>query len=190
MINRTDYVAAHIRVADAHWDAADCQHKLNGNPISSVSCGDGLNVINYSSIAQEIWYVLRISGDKKQARGGGSNTTRSAHPLSPAPLTPLLLPSTGVRRDQHAVRRHAARADRADARAPERQLICAQELLKEKLGEDNYFVSIVEQELCVRSHAFVGSKYSTWTDTVKGKRSYLKNENNFQFEELWALGIK
>ena len=86
MINRTDYVAAHIRVADAHWDAADCQHKMNGNPISSVSCGDGLNVINYSSIAQEIWYVLRISGDKKQARGGGSNT-RSARPLSPAPLT-------------------------------------------------------------------------------------------------------
>ena len=82
MINRTDYVAAHIRVADAHWDAADCQHKMNGNPISSVSCGDGLNVINYSSIAQEIWYVLRISGDKKQAR-----TRNSARPLSPAPLT-------------------------------------------------------------------------------------------------------
>ena len=59
-----------------------------------------------------------------------------------------------------------------------------------RLSWDNYFVSIVEQELCVRSHAFVGSKYSTWTDTVKGKRSYLKNENNFQFEELWALGIK
>ena len=36
------------------------------------------------------------------------------------------------------------------------QLICAQELLDAKLGEDNYFVSIVEQELCVRSHAFVG----------------------------------
>lgn len=91
MINRTDYVAAHIRVADAHWDAADCQHKMNGNPISSVSCGDGLNVINYSSIAQEIWYVLRISGDKKQARGDGSNTgraippplSRSSHPAPP-----------------------------------------------------------------------------------------------------------
>ena len=110
MINRTDYVAAHIRVADAHWDAADCQHKMNGNPISSVSCGDGLNVINYSSIAQEIWYVLRISGDKKQARahtGGGLNP--EAPPFSPAPLTQLLR-STGVRRHQHAVRRHAAGA--------------------------------------------------------------------------------
>ena len=91
MINRTDYVAAHIRVADAHWDAADCQHKMNGNPISSVSCGDGLNVINYSSIAQEIWYVLRISGDKKQARahtGGGLNPeapflSRSSNPAPP-----------------------------------------------------------------------------------------------------------
>ena len=66
VINRTDYVAAHIRVADAHWDAADCQHKLNGFPIASVSCGDGLNAINYSSLAQELWYVLRISGDKKK----------------------------------------------------------------------------------------------------------------------------
>ena len=91
MINRTDYVAAHIRVADAHWDAADCQHKMNGNPISSVSCGDGLNVINYSSIAQEIWYVLRISGDKKQARL--EHLEERPPPLfrssNPAPAPPL-----------------------------------------------------------------------------------------------------
>ena len=72
------------------------------------------------------------------------------------------------------------------------QLICAQELLKEKLGEDNYFVSIVEQELCVRSHAFVGSKYSTWTDTVKGVRSRAERPEGttLSFEELWAEGVR
>ena len=185
MINRTDYVAAHIRVADAHWDAADCQHKMNGNPISSVSCGDGLNVINYSSIAQEIWYVLRISGDKKQARTRRSNPAPSLPLLSPRASAPQVYVATNMPCADTRLVRIGLMLARRNV-----QLICAQELLKEKLGEDNYFVSIVEQELCVRSHAFVGSKYSTWTDTVKGKRSYLKNENNFQFEELWALGIK
>ena len=186
MINRTDYVAAHIRVADAHWDAADCQHKMNGNPISSVSCGDGLNVINYSSIAQEIWYVLRISGDKKQARL--EHLEERPTPLFRSPHPPCSL-QVYVATNMPCADTRLVRIGLMLARRNV-QLICAQELLKEKLGEDNYFVSIVEQELCVRSHAFVGSKYSTWTDTVKGKRSYLKNENNFQFEELWALGIK
>ena len=49
-----DYVAAHIRVADAHWEHSDCHHSINGVPVPSVSCGDGTNVINYTSLAQEV----------------------------------------------------------------------------------------------------------------------------------------
>lgn len=72
-------------------------------------------------------------------------------------------------------------------------LICPQQLLQERLGNDNYMISIVEQELCARASVFIGSKYSTWTDTVKGLRAYRKgdeNPENFLFEEMYASGIK
>jgi len=81
----------------------------------------------------------------------------------------------------------------------------------------NYFASLVEQEVaaraphlcritaraaCVRSdscglisnqaHTFVGSKYSTWTDTVRGMRLAAGKPASAHhlFEELWALGVK
>lgn len=75
------------------------------------------------------------------------------------------------------------------------RLICPQQLLQERFGNDNYMISLVEQELCARATVFIGSKYSTWTDTVKGLRAYRHAESshgpeNFLFEELYALGIK
>lgn len=75
--------------------------------------------------------------------------------------------------------------------------VCAQDLLRQEMGTaDNYFVSVVEQELCARAHTFVGSKYSTWTDTVRGLRIHAQTNrgerpgNNWLFEELYLLGVK
>ena len=130
LFNGSEYAAAHIRMADAHWERTDCNHTINGvhppssphtdlpspcprpgtrpgptdppqaapepnrpsrprpltRPLTltltltptptlpltlpltlgaagvrvpSVSCGDGQNVINYTSLAQEMWHVLR-----------------------------------------------------------------------------------------------------------------------------------
>ena len=52
LFNGSSYAAAHIRVADAHWEHTDCGHTINNQPVASVSCGDAANAINYSSIAQ------------------------------------------------------------------------------------------------------------------------------------------
>lgn len=59
----------------------------------------------------------------------------------------------------------------------------------------NYYVSLVEQELCLRAHSFIGSKYSTWTDTVRGERQAAAiaakaGAEQWLFEELWALGVR
>ena len=75
------------------------------------------------------------------------------------------------------------------------RLVCPQKLLQERLGNDNYMISLVEQEMCARAHSFIGSKYSTWTDTVKGLRAYRHGEQsggpeNFLFEELYSLGVR
>ena len=54
----------------------------------------------------------------------------------------------------------------------------------------------IEQELCARAHSFIGSKYSTWTDTVSGMRIHEERPgnqrpgNNWLFEELYQLGVK
>ena len=74
------------------------------------------------------------------------------------------------------------------------KLVCAQDILRSKVGtDDNYLISLVEQELCARAHSFIGSKYSTWTDTVRGlrgNRQLSKTSKDFLFEELWVLGVK
>eukprot|EP00966_Prymnesium_polylepis_P227151 5255922-Prymnesium_polylepis.1 len=75
------------------------------------------------------------------------------------------------------------------------RLVCPQQLLQERLGHDKYMISLVEQEMCARANAFIGSKYSTWTDTVKGLRAYRHGDTpggpeNFVFEELYALGVR
>ena len=54
----------------------------------------------------------------------------------------------------------------------------------------------IEQELCARAHTFIGSKYSTWTDTVRGLRIHAQTNrgerpnSNWLFEELYMLGVK
>lgn len=75
--------------------------------------------------------------------------------------------------------------------------VCAQEQARQELGsDDNYFLSVIEQELCARAHTFIGSKYSTWTDTVSGMRIHEERPgnqrpgNNWLFEELYQLGVK
>ena len=69
--------------------------------------------------------------------------------------------------------------------------------MRQEMGTDgNYFLSVVEQELCARAHTFVGSKYSTWTDTVRGLRIHAQTNrgerpnNNWLFEALYLLGVK
>ena len=70
------------------------------------------------------------------------------------------------------------------------RLICPGPMLQARIGMDNYFISLVEQELAARATAFIGSKYSTWTDTVKGLRAHAQRPNNFLFEDLWMLGVQ
>jgi len=165
--NSTSYVGAHIRVADAHWEHSDCKHTISGMPVPSVSCGDGLNVINYSSIAQEIWYTMQTTGHTEQ-----------------------ILVATNMNCTDMRLIRIALMLSRRSVR-----LVCPQQLLQERLGHDNYMISLVEQEMCARANAFIGSKYSTWTDTVKGLRAYRHGDTpggpeNFVFEELYALGVR
>ena len=67
----------------------------------------------------------------------------------------------------------------------------AQERLRARTGGDNFVASLVEQEICARAHGFVGSRYSTWTDTVRGQRGHAgRRENTFTFEDLWVQGIR
>jgi len=180
LFNGSEYVAAHIRVADAHWEHSDCHHSLNGLPIPSVSCGDGVNAINYSSIAQEIWYVLRQTELK------------------------TIFVATNMNCSDWRLMRIGLMLSRRDVR-----LVCAKDMLRSRVVREfaidgtsatadvqaNYFLSLVEQELCMRAHSFIGSKYSTWTDTVRGERQAAASNakmsaQQWLFEELWALGVR
>ena len=168
LFNGSAYAAAHIRLADAHWERTDCNHTINGVRVPSVSCGYGLNVINYTSLAQEMWHMMR------------QTETRVLYVATNMDCSDLRLERISKMLVQRAVR-----------------TVCAQELTRQELGsDDNYFLSVIEQELCARAHTFIGSNYSTWTDTVSGMR--LHNErpgnkwpgNNWLFEELYQLGVK
>ena len=59
-------------------------------------------------------------------------------------------------------------------------------------GRDNFVASLVEQEVCSNAFGFVGSRYSTWTDTVKGVRLRAERPEGttLSFEELWAEGVR
>uniref|UniRef100_A0A7S4HFR1 Uncharacterized protein n=1 Tax=Prymnesium polylepis TaxID=72548 RepID=A0A7S4HFR1_9EUKA len=126
-----------------------------------------MNVINYSSIAQEIWYTMQTTGHTEQ-----------------------ILVATNMNCTDMRLIRIALMLSRRSVR-----LVCPQQLLQERLGHDKYMISLVEQEMCARANAFIGSKYSTWTDTVKGLRAYRHGDTpggpeNFVFEELYALGVR
>ncbi|KOO35597.1 hypothetical protein Ctob_007276 [Chrysochromulina tobinii] len=118
IFNGSRYLAAHVRVPDAHWERNDCKHTINGQPAHSVSCGDPLRSINHTSMASEMPRLLEL------------------------------------------------------------------------VAHDHFVASLVEQEMCARAHAFVGSKYSTWTDTVLGIRSHAKRTDSSSFEDLWASGVR
>ena len=52
------------------------------------------------------------------------------------------------------------------------------------VGDDNYMASLVEQELCERAAAFVGTADSTWTSLVAHQR-FARGENcSTSFEQL------
>ena len=72
------------------------------------------------------------------------------------------------------------------------ELVCAQEELRRFSGRDNFVASLVEQEVCSNAFGFVGSRYSTWTDTVKGVRLRAERPEGttLSFEELWAEGVR
>ena len=89
------------------------------------------------------------------------------------------------------------------------RVLCAQKLLHDTVGNDNFVSSLVEQEIASRAAAFVGSKYSTWTDTVLGLRQIgaarrmqaaraaaegketttPTSSLTFLFEDLFSLGV-
>ena len=117
--------------------------------VPSVSCGDGQNVINYTSLAQEMWHVLR------QAQHTCSSVY-SAHALvcfnvHPTPRTlarghmqadkKLLYIATNMEcSDLRLVRMSKMLEQRAV------RTVCAQEQARQELGsDDNYFLSVVEQ---------------------------------------------
>ena len=52
------------------------------------------------------------------------------------------------------------------------------------VGDDNYVASLVEQEMCERAAAFVGTADSTWTSLVAHRR-FARGENcSTSFEQL------
>ena len=161
-----EYLAAHVRLADAHWERTDCKHTINGAPVHSVSCGDPERRIEHTSIAQEIWHAVRLS--------------RRAHPA----INAVYLASNMNCSDPRVGVIASMLAQRSV------RLVCAQQTLLHHAAADMFVASLVEQELCVRAAGFIGSKYSTWTDTVKGMRSQQERADSYSFEELWASGIR
>lgn len=162
------FIAAHVRVADAHWERSDCKHTIDGLPVNSVSCGDTERAINHSSIARGLVKVLdRI----------GTNVLRP-------PMRYVFLASNLNCSDARVasisdfLRKHQA------------TLTCAQQVLRDRLASDNFVASLVEQEICIQANGFVGSKYSTWTDTVLGSRLYASKLHAYTFEDLWVQGIR
>lgn len=162
------YIAAHVRVADGHWERSDCKHTINGAAVNSVSCGDKLKAINHSSIAAElvhVWKSVNAEASSLKVRHVFLATNMNCSDTRVAIISDLL-------------------------QALQVQLVCAQQELSSRVASDNFVASLVEQDICVRAHTFVGSKYSTWTDTVLGFRAHASERPAYTFEELWAKGVR
>jgi hypothetical protein len=155
-----------VRLADAHWERTDCKHTINGQPVHSVSCGDPERRIEHTSIAQEIWHAVRLS--------------RRTHP----DIESVYLASNMNCSDARVGVIGSMLAQRSV------RLVCAQQQLQQHAAGDTFVASLVEQQLCARATGFIGSKYSTWTDTVRGLRTPQQRADTFSFEELWASGIR
>ena len=174
------YLAAHLRLPDAHWERNDCKHTINGHLANSVSCGDPERRINHTSLAQEVWHALQLSA--RRTRGKEHADDRADD--GAGGLRAIYLASNMNCSDV----RVATMASMLQAKGV--HLWCEQSRLAELTGHDHFVASLVEQEVCARAQAFVGSKYSTWTDTVNGMRSHAKRGDTFSFEDLFASGIR
>jgi hypothetical protein len=184
------FAAAHVRVADAHWERSDCKHSIGGVAVHSVSCGDPARVINGTAMARELLYALRQMGSKPEAEAArGADDADDADAAAdagdmPTPTHVYLASNLGCADTRVALLRAALAAQHV-------QLVCAQERLRERTAADNFVASLVEQQLCADATGFVGSKYSTWTDTVRGMRAHARRgARTFSFEELWADGVR
>ena len=188
------YFAAHVRVADAHWEHSDCEHTLDGALVHSVSCGEIAHVINHTSIARELLFAMGDSGAIPADDETGSNTAVGGDILH---VAAAVSNTTGARPVPVFLATNFACADHRVAemaallRARGVEIVCAQEQLWQRTGLDNFIASLVEQEVCARAYGFVGSRYSTWTDTVNGLRAQPSARRaTFSFEELWARGVR
>ena len=143
-------------------------HPLTSCPpgvrVPSVSCGDGQNVINYTSLAQEMWHVLRQAQHTEMCAHSAHAlacfnvyricTAHAPHSCTaPAPHTrtlarghmqadkKLLYIATNMEcSDLRLVRMSKMLEQRAV------RTVCAQEQARQELGsDDNYFLSVVEQ---------------------------------------------
>ena len=159
------FFAVHLRVADAHWERSDCAHSIGGIPVPSVSCGDAQRAMNETTIARQLVSALR----RARANEPG--------------LSEVYL-ATNMGCTDARVATIGAALERAHAR-----LVCSQPALLQRASHDNFVASLIEQELCARASGFVGSKYSTWTDTVRGMRSQRgRSAQTSSFEDLWSQG--
>ena len=167
------FLGAHLRVADAHWERSDCKHTIGGVPVPSVSCGDQARAMNHSAVARVLNAALR----RVRARHGHA-------------LRVVYLATNMDCGDARVGYIQSELWHRSGAR-----LACDQVALLERVTHDNFVASLIEQELCARALAFVGSKYSTWTDTVRGMRAdrcataSSSDSLTFSFEELWSEGL-
>mgnify|MGYP006144550383 CR=1 FL=1 len=153
-------------MADGHWEITDCKHTINGRPVSSVSCGRADRQIGPAALGAQTWHALGL-------------LQRATPSLAHVYIATNMNCSDG--------RVGEIRTVLAKRRV---QLICEQGQLLHFSDGDNFVASLVEQELCAGAHAFIGSKYSTWTDTVRGVRAREgRSATTFSFEDLWASGI-
>ena len=190
IFNGSRYLAAHVRVPDAHWERNDCKHTINGQPAHSVSCGDPLRSINHTSMASEMVHALGTARRALESDGGrsieldGSSSSSSSNSSGGSSLSAVYLASNMNCSDARVA------GVAASLESKHVRLVCAQPRLLELVAHDHFVASLVEQEMCARAHAFVGSKYSTWTDTVLGIRSHAKRTDSSSFEDLWASGVR
>ena len=212
------YYAVHIRVADAHWEREDCRHTMKGVPVNSVSCGERSRAINHTTLANEIAVAVKRmkavsassdgSDGKDEADDEEEDDDEDDDDDSPDDDDPLLATkddsaeSDGGGGDGAFSPVYlASNLNCSDYRVLEMtsllrpngiELVCAQEELRRFSGRDNFVASLVEQEVCSNAFGFVGSRYSTWTDTVKGVRLRAERPEGttLSFEELWAEGVR
>ena len=145
------------------------EHTMGGVPVPSVSCGDPTKVMNQTTVGHMVIVALQ------RVRSSLGHE-----------VTDVYLATNMDCSDARVGALASTLRHRSGAR-----LVCNQKALLERVAHDNFVASLIEQELCARAAGFVGSKFSTWTDTVKGMRaSRGSRELTFSFEEMWSQGLR